>query len=318
MPQSPPLPALRAFEAVSRLGSVVQAADELCVTHGAVSHQLRALEDFLGVPLFTRQGKRLTLNDEGRVYAMQVRNALAEIDEATQWVQAGPRPNELVIAVIPAFASHWLLPRLPDFQARFPEYRVRLRANLAVDDLRGGLIDVAIRMGNGQWPDLKQEFLFKDHLVAVAAPNFNGGDLPQTPQAILGSTILRSVENWRPWFQAAGIGAAEPDGLHCNDSNLLIEAVKLEQGVAMTRLSLVAGLLQRGELVQLTDLVVPYPNRGYWLAWPGRTDGTRKLKDFSGWLSTQVAQYAACPASVLRGFDLDADKKIPASPRNTS
>ncbi|GGP26603.1 LysR substrate-binding domain-containing protein [Silvimonas amylolytica] len=312
MPQSPPLPALRAFEAVSRLGSVVQAADELCVTHGAVSHQLRALEDFLGVALFHRQGKRLTLNDEGRVYAMQIRNALAEIDEATQWVLAGPRPNELVIAVIPAFASHWLLPRLPDFQTQFPEYRVRLRANLAVDDLRGGLVDLAIRMGNGQWPDLKQEFLFMDHLVAVAAPQFNGGVLPQTPQAVQSSHILRSVENWRPWFQAAGINAAEPDGLHCNDSNLLIEAIKLGQGIALTRLSLVAGMLQRGELVQLTDIVVPYPNRGYWLAWPGRTDGTRKLKDFSAWLINQVEQYVADRSGAVRG--LLEDKKSPATP----
>ncbi|GGP24128.1 LysR substrate-binding domain-containing protein [Silvimonas iriomotensis] len=312
MPQLPPLPALRAFEAVSRLGSVVQAAGELCVTHGAVSHQLRALEEFLGVPLFQRQGKRLILSDEGRVYAMQIRTSLAEIEEATQWVLAGPRPNELVIAVIPSFASHWLLPRLARFQAQFPEYRIRLRASLAFDDLRGGVVDMAIRMGNGQWPDVKQSFLFEDHLVAVAAPHFNGGDLPQTPRAMLKSTILRSVENWRPWFQAAGISAAEPDGLHCNDSNLLIEALKLGLGIALTRFSLVAGLLARGELVQLGPISVPYPNRGYWLVWPGRTDGTRKLKDFSAWLIDEVKQFEDARPQVLRS--VQAGKKSPATP----
>ncbi|WP_283150054.1 transcriptional regulator GcvA [Silvimonas soli] len=297
----PPLPALRAFEAVSRLGSVVQAADELFVTHGAVSHQLRALEEFLGVALFERQGKRLILTDEGRVYAMQIRIALGEIGEATQWVQAGPRPNELVISVLPSFGLHWLVPRLPDFSRRHPEYRLRLRAGLAVDDLRGGLVDVAIRMGNGQWPDVKQLFLLEDRLLVVAAPHFNGGDLPQTAAQVMRCPVVRSVENWRPWYIAAGIDGPEPNGLNCNDSNLLLQAVKLGQGIALTRLSLVVDMLRTGELVQLTDISMPYPNRGYWLVWPLRTEGTRKLQDFSAWLVEQVAQYLAQLPASLQG-----------------
>ncbi len=153
----PPLPALRAFEAVSRLGSMVQAAAELHVTHSAISHQIKALEEELAVLLFERQGRRLLLTEEGRIYAMQVRAAMRDLQSATEMVLNRPRPDELVISVIPSFATHWLIPRLPRFNALFPHYKMRLRAGLALDDLKTGMVDLAIRMGARQWPDVQTQ-----------------------------------------------------------------------------------------------------------------------------------------------------------------
>lgn len=286
----PPLPALRAFEAVSRLGSMVRAANELHVTHSAISHQIKALEADLGVALFERRGKRLLATEEGRVYAVQIRNALHDLAAATELVLSRPRPDELVISVIPSFGTHWLLPRLPRFQARFPDYRVRLRASLAVDDLNTGVVDVAIRMGVGGWPVAQVTRLMGDTLLAVAAPHFNAGDLPRDIASFLRAPFIRSIENGRAWLQAAGVEGDLPQGLDCNDSNLLLQAVLLGQGVALARRSITDALLREGRLLQLLPIEVPF-DRDYWLAWPQRSEGSRKLADFCAWLQEEVSVY---------------------------
>ena len=286
----PPLPALRAFEAVARLGSMVRAAEELHVTHSAISHQVKALETDLGVPLFERLGKRLLLTEEGRVYAMHIRNALHDMSQATQLVLSRPRPDELVISVIPSFATWWLIPRLPDFCARFPNYKVQLRAGLAVDDLNTGLVDVAIRMGPGTWPQAQLARLMPDRLLAVAAPHFNAGKLPQTAAEFLACPHIHSIEAGRDWLHAAGVEADLPEGIMMNDSNLLLQAVMLGQGVALSRRSLTHELLCEGRLLRVLPIEVPY-DRDYWLVWPQRSDGSRKLADFNGWMHEQAALY---------------------------
>lgn len=111
----PPLPALRAFEALARLGKVIEAAEELHVTHSAISHQVRSLEDYLCMSLFTRNGRSLALTKEGRIYAYQIRQALAEIAGATEKVLSKPKNNQLTISVLPSYGMFWLLPRLKDF-----------------------------------------------------------------------------------------------------------------------------------------------------------------------------------------------------------
>lgn len=288
----PPLPALRAFEAVARLGSVVRAADELNVTHGAVSQQLKVLEDLLGLSLFLRQGKRLSVTEDGRVYAMRVRMALADIAIATGDVLALPRDDELILAVLPSFGAHWLVRRLPRFMAAYPGYRVVLRAGLEMVDFQLERVDAAIRMGPGGWEGASQKHLFVDELVAVAAPHFNGGRLPSTPAAFMAGPLIASVESWSPWLAAAGLGSELPRCPVYSDSNLIVEALRQGLGASVTRRSLVHDLIAQGQLVQLFELSAPYANP-YWLVWPLRTQIKPKLQIFSDWLQDEVSAYQA-------------------------
>ncbi|WP_315808979.1 LysR substrate-binding domain-containing protein [Pseudomonas sp. C9-3] len=287
----PPLSALRSFEAVARLGSVTLAASELHVTHSAISQQVRQLESLLGITLLQREGRGLRLSEEGRLYALQIRGALRDIAEATRLAKARPGEDELVVALTPSFGQKWLLPRLPGFRAAYPQYRLRLLASLEVMDLRQGLADVAIRIGQGHWEGLARQRLFEDEVVVVASPDFNGGHLPTTPEAILRCPRVTGFESWLGWCQAAEVAVPqEPAEFVVNDSNLSIEAVRMGQGIGLERRSLVAAALQSGELVALSDLRVPY-GFPYWLVWPERDAARAKVAAFAGWLSGEVEAY---------------------------
>ena len=292
MEKLPPLPALRAFEAVARLGSITKAAAELHVTHGAVSQQLQTLEDHLGLPLFTRQGRRLSLSEDGRIYALRLRMALGDIATATSEVLSQPRADEFSLAVVPSFASHWLVRRLPRFLAAHPQLRVQLRASLEAVDFSLERVDAAIRLGPGGWDGTSQIRLFEDDLVVVASARLNGGQLPRTPAEIIASPLLRSVESWSNWLAAAGLADASLNGPTYNDANLVIEAVRQGQGITLARRSIVHDLLRSGELVQLSPITVPYANP-CWLVWPTRSEGTAKLASFSQWLKEEIAAYQA-------------------------
>jgi len=292
MKNIPPLTALRCFEAASRLGGVTLAARELHVTHSAVSQQIRILEDTLGVALFMREARGLRLTEEGRLYALEIRSALRDIANATLLAQARPQESELVIATLPSFALHWLLPRLVSFRERHPYYRVRLQTSLEIQDVRHGLADVSIRMGQGHWPELAQKALFSDELLVVASPHFNGGKLPRSAEEIASCPLIRSSDApWTDWCQAANVREpATVEGLFANDSNIVLGAVVLGQGIALERRTLVADAIARGELVQITDIHVPYPYP-YWLVWQQREVLSVKQMHFMEWIGTEVKRY---------------------------
>lgn len=190
MADFPPVASLRSFEAVARLGSVTQAAHELSVTHSAVSQHIKQLEALVGVTLFIRHGRGVRITEEGRLYALQIREALQHIADATRMVQIKPRTLEVSLATLPSFGCHWLLPRLARFQARHPQIAVRLLTSLAVVNLQQEGIDLAIRMGQGDWEGMESRHLFADEQLVVAAPGYRGGNLPTTPQAIAASDIF--------------------------------------------------------------------------------------------------------------------------------
>ncbi|MFB9126364.1 LysR family transcriptional regulator [Paraburkholderia dipogonis] len=291
----PPLTALRCFEAVARLGGVTQAARELHVTHSAVSQQIKVLEDSMGVALFMREARGLRLTEEGRLYALDIRMALRDITHATRRAQARPHERELVITTLPSFAQHWLVPRLGSFRAAHPYYRIRLQTSLQVEDFRLGASDVGIRMGQGHWPDVAQQKLFDDEMVVVAAPHFAlaHGRLPSNAAEVLACPLISSPDTpWHDWCQAAQV--AEPaEGavvLSANDSNIVIGAVLQGQGVALERRSLVAYALACGELVQITDVRVPY-RYPYWLVWQQRDMLNASQAHFAQWIEGQVDTY---------------------------
>ncbi|TMZ24828.1 LysR family transcriptional regulator, partial [Klebsiella pneumoniae] len=228
MADFPPVASLRSFEAVARLGSVTQAAHEMSVTHSAVSQHIKQLEALVGVTLFIRHGRGVRLTEEGRLYALQIREALQHIADATRMVQIKPRTLEVSLATLPSFGCHWLLPRLARFQARHPQIAVRLLTSLAVVNLQQEGIDLAIRMGQGDWEGMESRRLFADEQLVVAAPGYRGGNLPTTPQAIAASDIIFSMESWNAWCSQAGLEKPiVPAGLRLNDSNLVLEAVRL-------------------------------------------------------------------------------------------
>lgn len=291
MSDYPPVAMLRAFDSVARLGSLTLAAAELHVTHSAISQQIKALEELLGVRLFTRQVRGVQINEEGRLYALQIREALFRIADATRQVQVRPRRAELSLSMVPSFASHWLMPRLACFRAQYPHVYLRIQANLSVTDLQQEGADIAIRMGKGEWAGLHSEHLFKDRLLVVAAPHFNGGDLPRTPQQIAASEIMFTLESWSDWCEAAGLSQLiTARGIVINDSNLVLQAVRLGQGIALERLSLVHDAIQRGELLQLTSISVDYP-WPYWLVTRQDRQAAPEEEVFITWLREEVVKY---------------------------
>lgn len=298
MTRVPPLSALRAFEATVRLGSIVAAASELHLTHGAVSHQIKALEHLLGLALFERQGRQLVPTENGRVYALQVRHGLGDLARATERLHMQVGDDELVIGTLPSFGAHWLIARLPRLMATHPALRISLRAGLALSDPQAEGIDAAVRMGPGGWDGLHAQALFRDRLLAACAPRFNGGHLPSTAAEILDCPLLTSVENWRPWMEAAGIAPHEPVGLHFNDSNLLLEALRQGHGVALVRESLAFDALRDGRLVALSPVIVDYPTP-YWLVWPPQSDSRRKFALFRQWIEEEAERYVRARTEAL-------------------
>ncbi|WP_338860311.1 transcriptional regulator GcvA [Mycetohabitans rhizoxinica] len=300
----PNLGTLKAFEAAARLESFSRAAQELFVTHGAISHQIRALEAELGMPLFKRDGKRIALTGCGRRYAAQVRAALFDIAAATDAVRAGDRERRLVISVLPPFAARWMTPRIGRFIERHPEIDVELLSTNAITHFNRDDVDVALRFGGGNYPGLFVEPLLDEVFFPVCTPSFNGGQLPKTPADLAGLTLLRNDdEMWGPWFQAAGLsGWSEPRrGVLYQDSSMLLQAALEGQGIALVRRSLAMQEVINGRLVRLFDIDGPSPGT-YWFVCPPPLLETRRVTVLLEWLREEAgrfrALYAQCPSGV--------------------
>ncbi|MHA6894194.1 transcriptional regulator GcvA [Ralstonia pseudosolanacearum] len=289
----PPLGALRVFEAAARYESFSRAAIELFVTHGAVSHQMRTLEEDLGVPLFERRGKRVTLTHAGRAYADRVRDALDQIAQATHQLRAGNRDNRLTISTMPSFAARWLTPHIGTFIERHPELEVELFSSPVLVDFAREEVDVALRMGSGNYPGLYVETLLDDVFFPICSPTFNGGRLPRTPAEMASMTLLRSEgEQWKPWFDAAGVeGFPEPRaGLMFQDSSLLLQAAAGGQGIALIRPTLAFNDLMAGRVVRLFDVAIPCP-WNYYFVCPHSALQTSKMQAFRAWLLPEIAAF---------------------------
>jgi LysR family glycine cleavage system transcriptional activator len=265
----PPLTALRAFEAAARLGSFSRAAEEISVTHSAVSHQVRALERALGAPLFQRNGKRVTLTAAGRSFAERVGAALRDIAEAAQLVRRGARDrNALTISTLPSFAARWLMPRLGRFMERHPQIEVTVHTSIALVDMERDEVDLAIRFGRGEWPGVEALKYMDDEFFPVASPRFNRGRLPTRPAELAKFRLMRSNdEPWTPWFRIAGVKLEEPRGSVFTDSALLLQAAADGRGIALARRSIAEDDLRAGKLVRLFDLALAAHGANY-LVWP--------------------------------------------------
>ncbi|HTI17063.1 MAG TPA: transcriptional regulator GcvA [Trinickia sp.] len=289
----PALNALRTFEAAARHESFSRAAEELFVTHGAVSHQLRALEEELGVALFTRIGKRVRLTEAGCRYAKAVRAALMALADATHDVQGSERERHLVVSSSPSFSARWMTPRIGRFIDRNPHINLDLLSTSALADFSRDDVDVAIRYGSGHYPDLHVEPLLEEVIFPVCAPTFNGGQLPKTPADLTHAPLLRSdSELWGTWFAAAGLpGITEPRrGVLFDDSSNLLLAAEDGQGIALARRSIAIEQLIAGRLVRLFDIDAPSQWDYYFVCPPPLVTSSR-VQAFRTWLFDEVKQY---------------------------
>lgn len=296
----PNLAALRAFEAAARHQNFSRAAEELHLTHGAISHQVRALEDELGVLLFVRRGKRITIAPDGERFAALLRKSLTDIANAAEAIKAGVRQKQLTVTALPSFAARWLSPRLGRFIEQHPDLEVMLQSSSHLTDFTREAVDVGIRFGRGQYSGLVAEKLMDDYYYPVASPSFNAGKLPRSPGKIARSTLLRcDLEPWAPWFRAAGLDLPEPTGgLVFQDSSMLVRAAVEGHGIALARHVIACNDLDSGDLTRLSNVVVQSPQSYYMVCTPGALQKPQ-VQAFRTWLFDEVAKQRQ-PRHVLR------------------
>jgi len=296
----PPLNALRAFEAAGRHLSFTKAADELAVTQAAISHQVKALEETLGIQLFRRFNRRLMLTDAGQRYLPALSEAFERIDGATQRLHADEAGGALKISVANSFAAKWLLPRLPTFLARHPDIDVQVSASDRLTDFNRDDIDMGIRYGRGAYPGLRVDLLMDDTVFPICSPALVKGSRPlNAPADLRHHTLLHDdvrgseFPDWRVWLKAAGIDDVNPDrGPVYSHSSLVIQAAIEGQGVALARGSLVTLDLEAGRLVRPFGPVLP-SNFACYVVAPEATADRPKIKAFRDWLFEQADAPAA-------------------------
>ena len=292
MKKLPPLNALRAFEAAARHKSFTAAASDLFVTHGAVSRQIRHIEEFLGLRLFERLPRGVKLTDEGREYAAVVRHALEQVAEASDAIRTRADEKQiLTISTTPRFAVGWLMSRLHLFQRDYPQYGIRISSTTRLVNFERERIDVAIRYGRGNWPGLSVTRLFDHEEVPVCAPALlDGPNALRSPEDLARVRLLHdgSYQYWRSWLDFAGIDNVDPhEGWVMDDPNVLFQAAMQGQGVALANPRTVETELSDGKLVQPFDLVLATDVAAYAVC-PEQNADDPKIRAMIEWLVAQA------------------------------
>jgi LysR family glycine cleavage system transcriptional activator len=279
-----PLNALRVFEAVARTGSMARAAELLSVQPSAVSMQIKNLTDYVGLPLVARVGKRVELTPHGQALLAPVLSGLGQIEEAVHALRRSAAERPFTVSVLPAFLHLWLLPRLPEFQALYPQFDLRVVVGRELVDPAQGEVDAAVRLGAGRWPGVHAQKLMDEELVPVCAPSLRRkvgslapGELPR------GVPLLQtSVDPWTQWSPAAA--KARVPAVAVDDAVAVVQAAKQGKGVALVRTTLVQSALAAGELVAV-GRAIPYRWSYYWVCLAARRHDPQQRILFD-WLRT--------------------------------
>src|SRR5215208_6014518 len=287
----PPLNALRAFEAAARSESFTRAAEELCVTQGAVSHQVKALEAILGIKLFNRERQRLVITDAGREYLNVIRDALDRIAAGTERIVQRQNAGVLTVSTSPDFATKWLVYRLGRFAEAHPDIDLRVSATMHHVDFAREEVDLAVRHGDGNWAGLDVVRLCSEQLFPVCAPKLvSGRNRIAKASDLLKFPLLRLEDwkNWSRWFDAAGVTATAVPGPVLNRASMLIDAAVDGQGIALARTTLAAWDLINGRLVRPIDVSLRMANT-YWIVCPKAASDAPKIAAFRDWLLAKAA-----------------------------
>jgi len=292
----PSLNGLRAFEAAARHLSFTHAAAELNVTQTAISHQIKRLEDELGVRLFVRQNRALALTPQARDYLPGIRAAFNDLRLATDRLLRKGDDNALTVSTLASLAAKWLLPRLSAFQDAHPGIDVRITTSRALVDFKTGGVDAAIRYGRGQWPGLRADWLMADQLFPVCSPALLQGQRPlRCPEDLAHHTLLHTSggydDDWRLWLTAAGQAPtlSKLPGLSFDLIFMTVQAAIDGLGVAMGRTSYVESDIAKGRLVVPFKIKLP-DEWGFYLVSPKASADSPKLSAFRQWLAASTAQ----------------------------
>jgi LysR family transcriptional regulator, glycine cleavage system transcriptional activator len=288
----PPLNGLKAFEAAARSESFTRAAEELNVTQGAVSHQVKALEDILGLKLFHRERQRLILTEAGRDYLGVIRDALDRIAVGTERLFQRQESGVLTVSTSPDFAAKWLVNRLSRFGEKHPDVDLRVSATTHYVDFARDDVDVAIRHGDGNWPGLEVERLYSERLFPVCSPKLVGGrSRIAKPADLLKFPLLRleDAKNWTRLFEAAGVKATIGPGPVLNRASMLIDAAIDGHGIALARTALAAWDLLNGRLVRPLDVSLRIANT-YWIVCSKAASNVPKIARFRNWVLAEAAE----------------------------
>lgn len=294
--QLPPLAPLRAFEVAARHLSFTRAADELNLTQGAVSQQIKQLEQHLGFRLFARLPRKLELTEEGNQLAHVVRESLTTIGSAIDRLRAYQDKGPLTVSLIASYAANWLMPRLPKFHALHPDIDLRLHTDDRLANLRTDGVDVALRYGWGNYPGMDTRLLLRERIFPVCSPKLMNGPNAIRKVEDLAHAILLHDTDWRhddtangwPYFLKQ-FGVRRNDvtsGPGFNQSSLMVQAAIHGQGVALARSAIAELELDTGRLVRPLDIWLNSPFALYFVCLPERAEEP-KIAAFRDWLMAE-------------------------------
>lgn len=292
-PRLPPLNNLKAFEAAARHESFTRAAEELCVTQGAVSQQVKALETGLGIKLFNRERQRLIIIEAGRDYLTIVRDALDRIAVGTERLLQRQNAGVLTVSTSPDFAAKWLVHRLGHFAEAHAGIDLRVSTTLHHVDFAREEVDMAVRHGDGNWPGLDTVQLSAEYLFAVCSPKLLSGRRKLDKPADILKLPLIHLDNrtdWTKWLRSVGVDEGNvTHGPVLNRASMVIDAAINGQGVALARTTLAAWDLINGRLVR------PFPDslplsKTYWIISPKAASNLPKIVTFRNWLLAEASQ----------------------------
>jgi len=287
----PPIHCLQSFEALARLRSVSQVADEMSVTPSAVSHRIRQLESQLGLKLFARSDFSLT--SDGAAYLAQVRPALKALGQVPGPAR-GSNATRLRLAVTPTFSRQVLLPRLALFRHAFPDVELILQVSIPFLSVTAEDADLEIRFGVGGYSGVQELRILSDEVFPVCSPEYLNEFGPfegfESEHAVSRARLIRSpLEPWRTWFEACAIDLPEPrEGSQFNDVGLMLDAAVAGFGVALARSKLGLAWLDSGRLIRLSPRSVPSPHHHY-LCWKPGTLERWECAAFVDWLKLALS-----------------------------
>ena len=304
----PPLTALRAFEAAGRHLSITRAADELCVTAAAVSHQVKTLEDYLEVRLFRRAGNSLFLTDAGQAFLPGLRAGFAELERAIDALREHDQRGAFVLSVAPVFATKWLIPRLEHFHAANPEIDVRISTTLELAEFERDGVDAAIRAGRGRYPGLASHRLFGESVVPMCSPALLAGEHPlASPEDLRHHVLLhfdwpaqeQVTPDWGTWLRSTGVkGVDATRGPRFSQPDYAMQAAAEGAGVVLGWRALARADLESGRLTIPFDLPLQM-DVAFYLVYPETSAERPKLARFRKWLLDEtLASPEAHPRSI--------------------
>lgn len=289
-----PLQTLPTFRAVARLSSLRAAAEQLHLTHSAISQQIRLLEQQLGFELFERRGRRVVLNAAGAVMLAAVESALAQLDEAVRTAATPQTEQRLRITMLSSFAQHWLLPRIPRWQARHPGIALEIHTSHQVMDLKRDGFHAAVRQGSGHWRGLEGTCMIDTPLILVACPTLARRLVGCDASTLAQEPLLGDADRWERWFTMAGLhlGHAQPVATF-SDMGMLVQAAEQGMGIALCRELVAADALRDGRLVRLSPLSLSEPGSDtYWLLHPPELSTWPPMRALREWMQDELSDSA--------------------------